>query len=462
MKLKNIIAIILILPFSVVAQNQSSKQKNDSNSPLHLMKSNYKIPYGIPDTTTIELQLKHIFELLNKETPMQLTDLKSGKIISDFSAIDGNSALVKGAFRLNSYEWGVTYIGMLNSGKITGNNDFSNYTINRIAYLSKLVPYFKKVLAKTQTSETQINHMINPEALDDAGSICVAFIRSTIAKPNKDTDAIIRNYIDYIMNKQFRLADGTLARNRPQLNTLWLDDMFMGVPALAWMGKYTGEQRYFDEAVKQIHQFSKRMFVPEKGLFMHGWVEGMEQHPAFFWGRANGWAIMTLVEVLKVLPTSHPGYAEVMQLMKSHLSGLARLQSSDGFWYQLLDRPDSYLETSATAIYAYCMATAINQGWVDPLVFGPPALLAWNAVSTQITPEGLVKGTCVGTGMGFDPAYYYYRPVNEYAAHGYGPVLLAGSEIIELLRICHPKMNDSAVQFYSRKIDTNSPIFEVK
>ena len=42
------------------------------------------------------------------------------------------------------------------------------------------------------------------------------------------------------------------------------------------------------------------MFVPEKGLFMHGWVQDITEHPAFFWGRANGWAIMTLAETLEV------------------------------------------------------------------------------------------------------------------------------------------------------------------
>ena len=61
--------------------------------------------------------------------------------------------------------------------------------------------------------------------------------------------------------------------------------------------------------------------------------------------------------------------------------------------------------------------------------------------------KGQVEGTCVGTGMGFDPAYYYYRPVNVYAAHGYGPVLLAGSEMMKLLA-AHPfNINDSSVQF---------------
>ena len=112
-----------------------------------------------------------------------------------------------------------------------------------------------------------------------------------------------------------------------------------------------------------------------------------------------------------------------------------------------MDKNDSYLETSATAIYAYCIARGINKGWLDAKAYGPMALLAWNAAATKVNAKGQVEGTCVGTGMGFDPAFYYYRPVNNYAAHGYGPVLLAGAEMYRLLENHPYHINDSAVQF---------------
>lgn len=195
---------------------------------------------------------------------------------------------------------------------------------------------------------------------------------------------------------------------------------------------------------------------------MHGWVEGMEEHPAFHWGRANGWAILTMTEVLDVLPENYPGRDKVMELYKAHARGLAALQSGEGFWHQLLDRNDSYLETSATAIYVYCFSRGINKGWLDPLAYGPVALLGWQAVATQINEKGQVEGTCVGTGMAFDPAFYCYRPVNVYAAHGYGPVVWAGVEIINLLGKQHPTMNDSAVQFYDTPPTTTEPIFGVE
>ena len=51
-------------------------------------------------------------------------------------------------------------------------------------------------------------------------------------------------------------------------------------------------------------------------------------------------------------------------------------------------------------------------------------------------------------GMGFDPAFYYYRPTSAFAAHGYGPTLLAGAELVRLIEGHRLEGNDSAVQLY--------------
>ncbi len=60
------------------------------------------------------------------------------------------------------------------------------------------------------------------------------------------------NYMEFIMYKDYCLANGTFARNSPQHNTVWLDDMYMSIPAIINMGKLTGDAKYYDEAVKQV------------------------------------------------------------------------------------------------------------------------------------------------------------------------------------------------------------------
>lgn len=200
------------------------------------------------------------------------------------------------------------------------------------------------------------------------------------------------------------------------------------------MGKATGDIAYYDDAAKQILQFAGRMFVKEKGLYMHGWVQGMDVHPIFHWARANGWALMAKTELLEVLPENHPDRARVLDLLRSHIRGLADCQSGQGLWHQLLDRNDSYLETSASAMFVYCIARAINRGWINTQAHLPMLQLAWKALAARVNAQGQVEGTCIGTGMGFDPTFYYYRPTSVFAAHGYGPVLLAGAEMIQLLK----------------------------
>jgi len=458
----NSIIFIGFLTFSVQAQPVSTKEKmNDFNTPMHLMKPDYITPYGVLKPEEVKTVIDRVLTFLIDATPTKVLNKDTKVAITDFSKIDKNSVLERGTFRLASYEWGVTYTGMLVAAKNTGDDRYKKYVSDRFTFLSSIAPHFEK-LRKEGIVEPQMRQMLHPEALDDAGAVCSAMIKAQVDGIQFNGRPLIDHYMDYIMNKEYRLTDGIFARNRPQHNTVWLDDMFMAIPAIANMGKLTGETKYYDEAVKQVLLFSNRMFVTEKGLFRHGWVEGMDEHPAFYWGRANGWAILTMVEVLDVLPENYPGRDKILALFKAHVRGLAACQSGEGFWHQLLDRNDSYPETSATAIYTYCIAHAINKGWIDPLAYGPVAVLGWHAVASKVNNAGEVEGTCVGTGMGFDPAYYYYRPVHKYAAHGYGPVLLAGGEMIRLLKTTFPKMNDSAVQFYKEKQETNEPIFGVK
>ena len=436
-----------------VSAQRNVTNANDSNTPLHLLQPDYPVPYGIAKTNDVKATLDRVYGYLNNVTPTAFVNSKTGEIINDLSKIDENTALQKGDFRLVSYEWGVTYGAMLLASQITGDGRYKEYVDKRLEFIATAAPYFKKTTEEHADWGTKgpLRGLLTPHALDDCGAMCAAMIKATRGGNTSNLRPLIDNHINYILTKEHRLGDGTLARNRPQPNTLWLDDLFMGVPALAQMGKLTGDKKYYDEATKQSLQFAKRMFNKEKGVYMHGWVEGMTEHPQFHWARANGWGLLTKVEVLDVLPENHPARPEILALLRAHVKGLASYQSGSGFWHQLLDREDSYLETSATAIYTYAIAHAINKGWIDGLAYAPMALLGWNAVSTKVNEKGQVEGTCVGTGMGFDPAFYYHRPISPFAAHGYGPVILAGAEVINLLKNKQFEINDSSVQLLQKK-----------
>lgn len=443
-------AAVLFQLITVVAYAQYTTAKgNDSNTPLHLLQPDYVTPYGPTKPADIKAVLDRVYNYLEATTPYTLQDRSSKATITDLNQANANSILTPGDFRLLSYEWGVAYTGMLEAGAATGDKRFTDYAVKRVGFIGDVVAHYKELLKTNPGMNTPVTSIMKPKALDDCGSITASFIKTMLADPalKAKMRPIVDNDINYIMTKEYRLKDGTLARNRPLPNTLWLDDLYMSLPAIMQAGVLTGDKKYFDEALKQYNLFSKRMFNHEKGLYMHGWVQGMEPHPQFHWARANGWGLLTKVEILDNLPANYPGRAYVLSMLREHAAGLARLQDKTGFWHQLLDKNDSYLETSATAIYAYCIARAVDKGWLDAKAYGPMAILAWNAVSTKVNTQGQVEGTCVGTGMAFDPAFYYYRPVNVFAAHGYGPVLLAGAEVYRMVQKYNFEINDSAVMF---------------
>ena len=450
------ICFVLIVPVFLQAifvsklnAQQKAVEKNDVTAPLHALQVDYPVPYKAMSQQEIKTHLDRVYNYLDAVTPARMINKSNGKEVTDITKLDTNTIIEQKDFRLASYEWGVTYSAMLRAAEITGDKKYAEYVDTRFAFLAKWVPAVKEKFSPEFIRKKNLfPQPINPRALDDAGAVCASMIKALRNGSKFNLRPLIDNYIDFVANKEYRLSDGTLGRNRPQKNTLWLDDLYMGVPALAQMGKLTGDKKYFDDAVKQVKQFAQRMFNEEKGLYMHGWVESMETHPEFRWARANGWALLAKAELLDVLPADHPGYDFVMKQFKKHVAGLAQYQSGSGFWHQLLDRNDSYLETSATAIYAYCIAHACNKGWIDPVTYAPTAMLAWNAVTTKINEKGQVEGTCVGTGMAFDPLFYYYRPVNVYAAHGYGPVILAGAEVYQLVGTNAFKINDSSLQYY--------------
>jgi rhamnogalacturonyl hydrolase YesR len=415
----------------------------------------YPTPYAPATPDEIKAVLTRIVGYLETASPLKLIDRDTRAPVTDLTNLSGNVIFDRTDFGITSYEWGVTYSGMLLAAEATGEMRYRDYAATRLNAIATVAAHIKTLppppanATGPQRAQT-LRAVIAPRSLDDSGSMGVAFIKAARAgiEPAKFRPWI-DNYLKWIHTGQERLADGTLSRHRPLHNTLWLDDLYMSVPALAQMGALTGETKYFDDAVKQILQFSSRMFLPENNLYRHGWVQEMKPHPAFHWGRANGWAIVAMAELLSVLPENHPGFAAVLAQYRAHAAGLAYVQGRTGLWHQLLDRNDSYLETSASAMFVYSIARGINRGWLDPLAYGPMVSLGWNAIAKQVNEMGQVENTCVGTGMAFDPMFYYFRPVSVYAAHGYGPVLLAGAEVL-LLRQgkgASANINDSSVQF---------------
>ena len=278
-----IITIALLLATLPVSAQKKKTVVNDSNTPLHLLQPAYQGTYGDLTPRQVKKDIDRVFAYIDKETPARVVDKNTGKLITDYTTMGEEAQLERGAFRLASYEWGVTYSALIAAAEATGDQRYMDYVQNRFRFLAEVAPHFKRVYEEKGTTDPQLLQILTPHALDDAGAVCAAMVKVRVKDRSLPVDGLIENYFDFIQNKEYRLADGTFARNRPQHNTLWLDDMFMGIPAVAQMSRYDKAQKeiYLAEAVRQFLQFADRMFIPEKGLYRHGWVESSTDHPAF-------------------------------------------------------------------------------------------------------------------------------------------------------------------------------------
>lgn len=244
---------------------------------------------------------------------------------------------------------------------------------------------------------------------------------------------------DYIATRQIRLPDGTVARDRPRRWTVWADDLFMSVPFLLSMYGRTGEGSWLNDARRQVSNFNAHLFDARAGLMYHNWYSDSaggsgpgSGHGVAFWGRANGWALMAEVELLdRIVPMREGDSA--LALFRRHVAGIARYQDSTGLWHQLLDKPDSYLETSASAMFVYAIAHGVRQKYLAP-GFLAVARKGWKGVLKRIRPDGQIEGTCAGTGTSDVLADYYSRPTPLNDVHGTGAVILAGWEMLQLRR----------------------------
>ena len=423
------------------AAGDTAEEINDSTTPLHLLQPDYKTPYGKLSPDSVKADIDRVFAYIDEVTPAKMTD---GKVN-------------QGTYRLTSYEWGVMYDALLDAAAITGDKKYADYVSDRIGFLAREADNYQG----DAQEDGQMRQVKHPATLDDAGAMAGAWMRAAMADSTLNISPYIEQYWDIVETTPVHLPDGTIARNRPHYNAVWLDDMFMALPSMAVRSQYANDPKQLDDAANIAAGFIKRMWIPEKNIFRHGYIEGATHQPSMAWGRANGWAILTMCQLLDYLPENHPRRAEILDIYQKHAAGLANLQGVDGFWHQLLDRQETYEETSATAIFAYALAHGINQGWLDPVTFGPVAQLAWEAVSSKINAKGEVEDVCVGTGMGFEPAYYAYRPVSVKAAHGYGPTIWAGAEMIKLLNTYHPYVNDSAVHYYKVDPEADMPLFSL-
>lgn len=210
---------------------------------------------------------------------------------------------------------------------------------------------------------------------------------------------------------------------------LWVDTLYMACPLLAGLGNLHGKKEYLNDAANQILEQARYLQDAKTGLFHHMWDWKEKTKSPDFWGRGNGWVLMSIADTMEFMDRKHPSYKPLRQVAEKMLRGLRPLQDRDGLWHTVLDDASSYQETSASMMFAYGILKLARLG-VLPKSNLAMARKAWSAVNELYVKDGEVTGVSAGTGPR-GAGHYRERPRGVYT-WGTGAYLMAGSEIDRL------------------------------
>ena len=232
---------------------------------------------------------------------------------------------------------------------------------------------------------------------------------------------------------------------------MWLDGIYMAGPFLAEYASRFDDPAIFEDVIRQILLIEEHTRDDKTGLLYHAWDESKQQlwcdpitgRSQYFWGRAVGWYVMAIVDVLDYLPREHAHRSELIAILDRTARALVKVQDeATGLWYQILNLPEragNYLEASASAMFVYAFAKGIRKGYL-PQDYLSSARRGYNGLLqnlVRIDPQGLLTldGTCGSAGLGGEPyrdgsfEYYVTEKIIPNDPKGVGPFILAAIEM---------------------------------
>ena len=233
---------------------------------------------------------------------------------------------------------------------------------------------------------------------------------------------------------QKTMFGGWFHKSSGYTDQMWCDGQYMGPALLAQIIKHTGKTNNISDNDWEIiaKQFSitwAQLYNKTTGLLYHGFTAnpgdnassswtGISKekgiyHSASFWGRANAWYFLALVDILEVMPTDNAYYNTFKGYLTSLAEGIKNYQDeTTGCWYQVMDKvpaslTGNYLEASCSSIFTAGYLKAIRLGLLDKTTYEPVAKKAYEGLVNQFmvydnTDNSTIQlvHSCTSAGLG--------------------------------------------------------------
>lgn len=329
-------------------------------------------------------------------------------------------------------QWHYTFMvgefGLLNAAKLLENKEYFEYFKDHMRLMIEYFDYMRYD-RKHFNSPTFLDISASLHDLDSIGSIgrnlCVYYQLTG----DKDALPIIDTMLRAMETNIPKFPDGTFHRH----HDMWADDTFMSCPFLVQAGILKNDKKYHEEVIRQLLGFKKRLWMADEKIFSHIFFLNPPEPNNIPWGRGNGWVYVSMSNALECISPDTEGYGELMETYKEFTKGILALQDSDGLWHQVLNRHDSYSETSCTSMFIIGLCRGIRNGWIS-IEHKDAVRKAYSALlSHKIDKDGAVYDVCMGSGNAHDVNYYMNLGAIDNDDHGTGVVLTAICEYIRAI-----------------------------
>ena len=314
-------------------------------------------------------------------------------------------------------------------GEVTGDESYRNYTKRSIDFFAVFQSKFGDSMKAGPAGKGQ--WYTKPRQMWQCGMIA-AFAEHHKLRPNPEFIRGMKIF-DRLLEKTPRFDDGVLVRDKSKNRGLGLqiDDLYMIAPYWCRKAQLFEDSKWLDRAIDESLHYFDYLWDTEDKLMNPLWMQKRKGPYGLYWGRGNGWYIMAITDLLTFIPQDHPKRKEVLNDYRSFIKGIVLRQGKEGLWYQILDKPDSYQETSCSGMFTYCILKGINEGWLDDSYF-PAAKKGWYGLLSVVNENNELTGVCPPSDISEDPNYYLKgRAPRVHDQHGIGPFLLAGTAYLQ-------------------------------
>lgn len=334
------------------------------------------------------------------------------------------------------YTAGVVLLGISRVGERTGDPRFAAYVRRNIDRL---------VDARGNIATYKLDEF-NLDQITEGRLLLRLYARTRDIRYRKAADLLREQ-----LRQQPRTKEGGFWHKKIYPQQMWLDGLYMAEPFYTEYARAFGEPAAFDDVTKQFLLTARHTRDPRTGLLYHGWDASHSQSWAdsltglspSLWGRAVGWYVMALVDVLDDLPAAHRDRAQLIRVLQDVARAVRDVQDPvTGLWYDVLDQPNragNYFEASASSMFVYALAKGARKGYLAS-DYRAIALRGFEGIIRDLVTvdaSGLVSlnGIVSVSGLGGQGnrngtfAYYMSEPVVSNDFKGVGPLMMAAHEL---------------------------------